>query len=434
MNLNGAPSGRLSVRDAGGFIRWGAEGINPNATATENSPDADIFPLNVDNLDGNGGSSAGTSPATLGAQGGAGTGAPLSQGIRLQGNNGIDHLTGGAGNDTLEGFLGTDTIDGGSGDDTLDPGAGDDAMDGGPGSDTADYSGFGIGSVSVDLAIAGPQNTGGSGNDSFTNVENLLGTSNADILSGDGGPNRLTSFNGNDTIDGRGGNDTIDAGDGEDAVTARDGGPDSVNCGAAGDTVTADVLGVDTLTGCESVLFAPGPPGPPGAGGPPPAVADTLAPSFTGRPTASPRSFEVDSKGRRETAVSAAKKGTAFRYSLSEAATVTFGVERATGGRRVGGRCRKRTGANAKGRRCTLFSRVSAFRASAVAGRNSTRFSGRIGRRSLAPGSYRARLTAVDRAGNRSRTVNVSFRILARQGVQALNRIARDFSADNRLK
>ncbi|HET8821953.1 MAG TPA: hypothetical protein VFM57_10435 [Thermoleophilaceae bacterium] len=40
------------------------------------------------------------------------------------------------------------------------------------------------------------------------------------------------------------------------------------------------------------------------------------------------------------------------------------------------------------------------------------RFSGRIGRRKLRPGVYRARFVAADAAGNRSRTATVRFRIV----------------------
>jgi hypothetical protein len=41
-----------------------------------------------------------------------------------------------------------------------------------------------------------------------------------------------------------------------------------------------------------------------------------------------------------------------------------------------------------------------------------TRFSGRIGRRKLAPGRYRATLGATDAAGNRAAVRRVSFTIV----------------------
>jgi hypothetical protein len=46
---------------------------------------------------------------------------------------------------------------------------------------------------------------------------------------------------------------------GNDTLDVRDGGPDTANCGADSDTVTADMLGVDVLTGCENVSFLPTP-------------------------------------------------------------------------------------------------------------------------------------------------------------------------------
>ena len=109
----------------------------------------------------------------------------------------------------------------------------------------------------------------------------------------------------------------------------------------------------------------------------------------------------VDRRGQREVAVSGAARGTAFRYALSEAARVTFTIER-----KRPGRCGR-----AK-RRCARFKRVAAFGAEGVAGPNAKRFSGRIGRRTLAPAAYRALVTATDAAGNRSVAATVRFTVL----------------------
>jgi hypothetical protein len=46
-------------------------------------------------------------------------------------------------------------------------------------------------------------------------------------------------------------------------------------------------------------------------------------------------------------------------------------------------------------------------------GLNTVRFSGRVGRKALKRGRYRATLRATDAAGNRSRTKHVTFRIVA---------------------
>jgi hypothetical protein len=144
---------------------------------------------------------------------------------------------------------------------------------------------------------------------------------------------------------------------------------------------------------------------------------DTTSPQFTGKASASPATFAVDPAGKAESPVSgvAVKKGTTLRYSLSEAARVTFTIERKTRGRRVARRCRKPTRKNRKSKRCTRYARVGAFRQQSVAGSNRKRFSGKIGRKGLRPGGYRALLVAVDAAGNRSKAKSVGFRVVRRR-------------------
>jgi hypothetical protein len=129
----------------------------------------------------------------------------------------------------------------------------------------------------------------------------------------------------------------------------------------------------------------PGEPVPPVAGDTQPPVLSTLA--------VSARKFAV---GHAATAVSARlAHGTRFRWSLSEAATVTIRIERAAV---VAGHKRWRAAGK--------LTRTS------KAGANSVRFSGRIGRRALRPGSYRAVVRATDAAGNRSGAKRVAFRIV----------------------
>jgi uncharacterized delta-60 repeat protein len=118
-----------------------------------------------------------------------------------------------------------------------------------------------------------------------------------------------------------------------------------------------------------------------GADAAPPAPAgDTTAPVL-GRVTLLRSRFRV---ARRATALAAAKRGTAFRFTLSEAATV-----RVT----IGGR--------------SLTRRLAA-------GAQQIAFTGRIGRRRLKPGRKRAVLVATDAAGNTSAARTVKFRITRR--------------------
>ena len=117
----------------------------------------------------------------------------------------------------------------------------------------------------------------------------------------------------------------------------------------------------------------------------------------------------------RETAVTAQRRprrGTTFRYQLSEAGRVVFAIQRASAGRRAGGRCRKPTRSNRRRARCTRWVVVARFAQTGVAGANRKRFGGRIGRRRCGPGRHRAALVATDAAGNRSATRRLPFRIV----------------------
>ena len=117
----------------------------------------------------------------------------------------------------------------------------------------------------MDLAIEAPQSSA-AGEDTLTSVENLEGTEGPDVLRGNSASNRLESGLGDDVVEGRGGDDRLDTG-GDDTLDIRDAGPDAVDCGPGADAVTADLPGIDTLTGCEAPIF-PTPAGPgPGGGG-----------------------------------------------------------------------------------------------------------------------------------------------------------------------
>jgi Ca2+-binding RTX toxin-like protein len=269
VDLNNASFSVLSIRDRGGFVRFGKNGINPNATPGEVAPDADIFPIDVRRLESYAGTAGNiTDPAVFGAQGGAGTGAALTEGLEMLGNQGNDDLTGGEGDDHLMTFRGNDSIVGLAGDDRLQPGEDTDFVSGGPGVDTLDYLlNQNIPSVAVDLAFSGPQNTGGGGTETIVDIENLNATAGPDVVRGDAGPNEIFTSAGNDIVEGRDGQDTLRAHTGEDRVDARDGRPDAVDCGAGDDEVVADAAGVDTLIDCEDVAFSAGPGGGGGGGG-----------------------------------------------------------------------------------------------------------------------------------------------------------------------
>jgi hypothetical protein len=85
------------------------------------------------------------------------------------------------------------------------------------------------------------------------------------------------------------------------------------------------------------------------------------------------------------------RRNSAFRYELSEAATVTFTVKR-------------------KGRH--RYGTVGRFTQSGAAGANERRFRARIRGRRLRPGTFRALLRATDAAGNRSALKSIGFRVV----------------------
>jgi hypothetical protein len=182
--------------------------------------------------------------------------------------------------------------------------------------------------------------------------------------------------------------------------------------GAAVSATATDLTTKDTseFARCATVT-APSTTGPP---------ADTTPPSWIGSPKADPNAFAVDLKGAAETPVAAAKKkkkkkvkkGTTFRYTLSEAGRVVFTIRLTGKGRKVGTKCKKPAKSNRKKKACVRYKLIGAFAQQASAGKNSKKFSGRIGKKKLAPGRYSATLVATDAAGNRSQARQVAFKVL----------------------
>jgi hypothetical protein len=137
---------------------------------------------------------------------------------------------------------------------------------------------------------------------------------------------------------------------------------------------------------------------------------DVVAPALT-RLTAGPSAFRLGSLLPRLSR--SAPVGTTLRFTLSEAARVTFTVQAKTAGRRVGRRCVKPARANRTRPRCTRLVTKGSFALNARQGADRVRFQGRLSAtRRLAPGRYRLVLGAVDAAGNRSRGRTVDVIIL----------------------
>ncbi|HYC47443.1 MAG TPA: type I secretion C-terminal target domain-containing protein [Burkholderiales bacterium] len=136
----------------------------------------------------------------------------------VRGSNSADVLTGSNRTDSIEyfeGFGGNDTIHGNGGIDRI------------------EYSQSGSG-VTVNL-VAGTA-TGGAGNDTFTGIEQIMGSRFNDILTGDTGPNRIDGSDGNDTIQGGEGDDVLLGGAGDDSINGSFG-VDTIDGGAGSDTL-----------------------------------------------------------------------------------------------------------------------------------------------------------------------------------------------------
>ncbi len=153
----------------------------------------------------------------------------------------FEEVIGGDDNDTLIGDDDPNTLRGGLGADTLRGRGGADALFGDGGLDTASYS-----ERNTTVTVVLPS----GGEDTFADVENVIGGDEGDILIGDGADNVLSGGPGDDTLQGGGGNDTLNGG----------------THGAIGDTasyaerntgVTASVAGgvpgEDGYTGIENI-------------------------------------------------------------------------------------------------------------------------------------------------------------------------------------
>jgi hypothetical protein len=108
-------------------------------------------------------------------------------------------------------------------------------------------------------------------------------------------------------------------------------------------------------------------------------------------------------------------RGTAFTFRLSQDATVRIAIDRLLPGRKVGKRCLVPTRARRHSKRCTRTSRAGTLtRRYPKGGKKTVAFSGRIGRRALAPGSYRATITATTSGQpTASKSRSVTFTILS---------------------
>jgi len=153
-----------------------------------------------------------------------------------------DIFTGDDAADVADGLAGDDFLFGEGGDDILTGGAGDDLLDGGSGTDIADYSTAPAG-VTVDLTVAGPQDTGSAGVDTLIDIEGVQGSDYDDTFAFSS-PSTGASY----SVDGGGGSNSLDLNnfDRADATIDQGTGTITVDMGG-GDSFTIDYSNVDAV-------------------------------------------------------------------------------------------------------------------------------------------------------------------------------------------
>lgn len=201
-----------------------------DALANDGEPgEADKVMLDIENVRGGSGNDTLTGSAIDNA---------------LAGGPGDDTIAGGLGSDTLRGDAGNDTLRGDAGNDVFDEASaanGADTLLGGLGIDLVDYH-----ARTNDLVVVMDGVTGSGeaaeGDLIATDVENLIGGSGADSLTGNALDNQIEGGAGTavDTLAGGAGDDTLDG----------NGGDDLIDCGAGDADINLD-LGVGSLASCE---------------------------------------------------------------------------------------------------------------------------------------------------------------------------------------
>jgi len=143
----------------------------------------------------------------------------------IVGGRRADTLTGGAGNDLIMGGDGDDLMLGDTGNDTLIGEGGANVFSGGAGLDTADYAARTdnlVIAMTNSLSTRALNSSKGDHDRILRDVENLIGGSGNDSLTGNYFANVITGGAGNDTMNGMEGNDLLNGGAGDDTFTSND--------------------------------------------------------------------------------------------------------------------------------------------------------------------------------------------------------------------
>jgi Ca2+-binding RTX toxin-like protein len=127
-------------------------------------------------------------------------------------------------------------------------------FDGGIGTDVANYF-FATTGVRVSVDLSAGDGRPGDDDRIRRNVETVFGSTFADVLAGGPHAEHLAGFDGDDQITGGAGEDVLSGGPGNDRIDARDGEPDTVDCGGwLLDWAAVDVDAEASITGCAEVV------------------------------------------------------------------------------------------------------------------------------------------------------------------------------------
>lgn len=205
----------VSVFDNGSLLGTATAGIDGawSFTTGRESNIIHAFSLAATDAAGNVGSS--TRPAILGTSGSETlSGTSGDDVINAAGGN--DIVNAGSGNDTITGGGGSDVVLAGDGNDTFIAmiGDGDDFYAGGAGTDTLSMSAMTV-PVTINLN-SGFAFSAQTGVDGLASIENAIGGSGNDTMTGNGAANVLDGRAGNDTIVGGAGADQLSGGPGND--------------------------------------------------------------------------------------------------------------------------------------------------------------------------------------------------------------------------
>lgn len=159
----------------------------------------------------------------------------------------------------------------------------------------------------------------------------------------------------------------------------------------------------------------PAEPGAPGVGSPAAGSPSTSPAPKLGQLSLAPAAFAAARAGSSTRSGPVGRFGARVRFRVDRAASVRFSVQQVATGRRSGrgasARCVTATTRNRTAPRCTRYVALGgAFSRSARATVNTFTFTGRVGGRTLKPGSYRLVATATA-AGVVGNTVTRTFRI-----------------------